>query len=326
MQTAAPATSTTRLSRRRLVAVLLLALALVVPATHQVLGQARGVSADVAVASLLDEIEAGSAKQERLEQEASEASKRRDALRGQLKGEVRAMYRLHRTGAPLAGGVDAVLRHVSRMDRLRRIVHRQTADLTKLERRSKELQSERLVASRNVEQARTRLADLQQSRSAPARTLDGMLASSADGYRPSTETYGIRLVDPAPVTTFESQRGNLASPVRGDVMIREGRRPESDGPGLELAAPVGTPVRAVAAGRVAFSDRYGSYGRLVILDHGDGFYTVYDGLGTVEVRVGDDLSRDARIGAIGSDFSPSALFFEVRKGTRSLEPRSWLGL
>jgi len=64
----------------------------------------------------------------------------------------------------------------------------------------------------------------------------------------------------------------------------------------------------------------------VILDHGDGYYTVYGGLGAVEVRVGDDLSRSARIGSIGTDFSPPALFFEVRKGTRTLEPRSWLGL
>ena len=84
-------------------------------------------------------------------------------------------------------------------------------------------------------------------------------------------------------------------------------------------------MRAVAAGRVAFSDRYGSYGRLVILDHGDGYYTVYGGLGSVEVRVGDDLSRNARLGSIGTDFTPSALFFEVRKGTRTLEPRAWLG-
>jgi septal ring factor EnvC (AmiA/AmiB activator) len=110
------------------------------------------------------------------------------------------------------------------------------------------------------------------------------------------------------------------------VRIRVARRDESDGPGLELQAPAGTPVRAVAAGRVAFSDRYGSYGRIVILDHGDGYYTVYGGLGAVEVRVGDDLSRDARIGSVGSDFNPPSLFFEVRKGTRTLEPRSWLGL
>jgi septal ring factor EnvC (AmiA/AmiB activator) len=136
----------------------------------------------------------------------------------------------------------------------------------------------------------------------------------------------MRVLDPSPTAGFEAERGKLGSPVTGDVRIAEGRRAESDGPGLEFQAPVGTPVRAVSAGRVAFSDRYGSYGRLVILDHGDGYYTVYGGLGAVEVRVGDDLSRQARIGSIGTDFSPSALFFEVRKGTRAMEPRSWLGL
>ena len=176
--------------------------------------------------------------------------------------------------------------------------------------------------------ARTRLTALQNAPSADSQGLMDLLPRGESGYRPGEggDEDGVRLVDPLPSDGFAAQRGRLASPVTGDVRIVPGQRAESDGPGLELQAPVGTTVRAAAAGRVAFSDRYGSYGRLVILDHGDGFYTVYGGLGAVEVRVGDDLSREARIGSVGTDYSPSALFFEVRKGTRTLEPRAWLGL
>jgi septal ring factor EnvC (AmiA/AmiB activator) len=311
-------------------------LALGLGATHgaRVSGQMGGVSTDVEVASLLDAIEVGSAKQERLDLETSELAGKRDQVGGALKRQVRALYRLHRAGAPLAGGVDAVLRHVARVERLRRIVRRESEQLKALTHKTNALRVEASKTTQAVEESRSRLTELQagvgRAAAVPHSDMNAVLAvrPSGGGFRPADDSgfYGVRLVDPGPATTFESLRGNLASPIRGDVRIQVSRREESDGPGLELQAPVGTPVRAAAAGRVAFSDRYGSYGRIVILDHGDGYYTVYGGLGAVEVRVGDDLSRDARIGSIGTDFSPSALFFEVRQGTRTLEPRSWLGL
>lgn len=308
-------------------------LALALPQGNHAAGQTAGLSTDVEVASLLDSVEVGSAKQERLDRELGDLGARRQAVSSSLKRQVRALYHLHRAGAPLAGGVDAVLRHVARIERLKRLVHRQSQELSGLTVKTSELRVETSKATQALEQARGRLAELQSggrgtisSNGIPS--VSEVIAANPSSYRATEENgfYGMRLVDPGPTTTFESQRGNLASPIRGDVRISVGRRDESDGPGLELQAPAGTPVRAVAAGRVAFSDRYGSYGRIVILDHGDGYYTVYGGLGAVEVRVGDDLSRDARIGSVGTDFNPPSLFFEVRKGTRTLEPRAWLGL
>jgi septal ring factor EnvC (AmiA/AmiB activator) len=193
------------------------------------------------------------------------------------------------------------------------------------------LRVDRAQVAQSLERSRQRLSALQSAPPQDSPGLMNLIPRGQNSYQPSADygdsEYGIRVVDQAPASDgFESLRGRLASPVVGDVRMVPGQRAESDGPGLEMQAPVGTPVRAAAAGRVAFSDRYGSYGRLVILDHGDGYYTVYGGLGAVEVRVGDDLSREARIGSIGTDYSPSALFFEVRKGTRTLEPRPWLGL
>jgi len=305
---------------------------LALPQGSPAAGQTAAMSTDVEVASLLDTVEVGSAKQERLDRELSELGAERQAVAKGLKRQVRALYHLHRAGAPLAGGVPAVLRHVARLERLKRLVHRQSSELSGLTRKTGELRAETSRGAQAIEQARSRLAELQSGRGITAGggipSVSAVLAANPSGYRPSQDNgfYGVRLVDPGPTTTFESLRGSLSSPVRGDVRMSISRRQESDGPGLEMQAPAGTPVRAVAAGRVAFSDRYGSYGRIAILDHGDGYYTVYGGLGSVEVRVGDDLSRDARIGSVGTDFSPSALFFEVRKGTRTLEPRSWLGL
>ena len=297
------------------------------------LGQ-RGVSGDLEVAGLLDGIEAGTAKQERLEHEASSLTTRRDQTRNSLRSQVRALYRITRSGlSPMAGGFDAVLRHVARVRRLQRLVRKEAQELTAFEARAQALRVDRAQVAQSLDRARQRLSSLQSAPREDSPGLMGLIPRGEEGYRPGTdygEDYGVRLSDDqaGPVATdgFEALRGRLASPVVGDVRIVPGQRAESDGPGLELQAPVGTPVRAAAAGRVAFSDRYGSYGRLVILDHGNGYYTVYGGLGAVEVRVGDDLSREARIGSIGTDYSPSAVFFEVRKGTRTLEPRPWLGL
>jgi septal ring factor EnvC (AmiA/AmiB activator) len=290
-------------------------------------GQGAGINTDVEIAGLLDQIEATTARQERFEREVADLSTRHQETRNDLKRQVRTLYRVTRAGlAPLAGGMDSVLRHVARVKRLRQVVQKQALLLGVLQAKQRSARGESSKAAQELKTARLRLSALQGAPQNAARALP--LSDDGAAYRPAAESgsYGLRLVDPAPVATFDSERGNLASPVMGEVRIASARRAESDGPGLEFQAAVGTPVRAVAAGRVAFSDRYGSYGRLVILDHGGGYYTVYGGLGSVEVRVGDDLSRQARIGSIGTDFSPSALFFEVRKGTRTLEPRGWLGL
>ena len=65
---------------------------------------------------------------------------------------------------------------------------------------------------------------------------------------------------------------------------------------------------------------------MVILDHGGSFYTVYGGLGTTDVQVGDWVGMSTRIGSLDTAGPDSVLFFEVRRGTRPLEARSWLGL
>ncbi len=69
-------------------------------------------------------------------------------------------------------------------------------------------------------------------------------------------------------------KGRLPFPLPGRAEIRSARRPGADGPGLEMRVPRGSPVRAVYAGRVAFADSYAAYGKTIILDHGNSYYTV----------------------------------------------------
>lgn len=288
---------------------------------------------ELQVAHLLDEIETASAQKDRASAELDGLAKRVTDARVALRLHMRALYRLTRAGMlPITGGFESLLQHAGRMRRLKRLVETYGKRLISGKEHRVALRNEVTTLGRAIEESRAKLNALhEQAKAAEAVSLDSQFLDtfSSQGPRPEdreAEFYGMRFTDAAPISRFESLRGSLAFPLSGDVIVRDASRAESDGPGLEFLSPAGTPVRAVAAGRVAFNDTYGSYGRLVIIDHGDAYYTVYGGLGIVEVRVGDDLSRSARIGAVGSEQEPSALFFEVRKGTRTIAPRPWLGL
>jgi septal ring factor EnvC (AmiA/AmiB activator) len=306
---------------------------LVAPAAHGDRG--GGIGVDVEIARVLDEIETESAKQSRLDAELAVLDTRRSQLHNTLKSRVRALYRITRSGmTPVAGGFEAIRQHVARVRRLSALVTNDAHALSAAEARSQTARSETGLAATSLGHARERLAALQSQESMSSIHMrDSASGRSAGEPASNAAFYGLRFSDSnsggtgtSPSASFESQRGRLAAPVTGEVRVIDGRRNEGEGEGLEFQANPGTPVRAAAGGRVAFSDRYGSYGRLVILDHGAGYYTAYGGLGHVEVRVGDDLSPYARIGDIAGDTTRPGLFFEVRKGTRALPPRAWLGL
>lgn len=132
---------------------------------------------------------------------------------------------------------------------------------------------------------------------------------------------------------FARGQGQLDWPVRGNVVgdfglethPRFGTQVRNDG--IDISVPVGTAVRAVAKGRVdAADDDYGGAGGLVVINHGDGYYTIYSHLSEVSVSNGAEVPAGAVIGRSGEEGSlkgPS-LHFEVRKGSAPLNPSSWL--
>ena len=131
---------------------------------------------------------------------------------------------------------------------------------------------------------------------------------------------------------FSALRGALEPPVAAPIASEFGRVVDTEfqtqtlRKGVEFLAPFGSPVRAVAAGRVGFAGWFRGYGRLVILDHGDHYFTVSGHLDSIEVEVGDDIVAGQRIGSVGETGSLSGprLYFEIRRGGRSLDPRQWI--
>ena len=95
--------------------------------------------------------------------------------------------------------------------------------------------------------------------------------------------------------------------------------------GWLISADNGSEVKSIAYGRVAFSDWLRGYGLLMIIDHGDGFMSLYGNNESLLLEVGDWVEANAAISTVGS--SPSGgdgLYFEIRKNGKAMDPAVWL--
>ena len=98
----------------------------------------------------------------------------------------------------------------------------------------------------------------------------------------------------------------------------------NDDPDIEAAE--GTPIRAVAPGAVAYRGWLKGYGNLLVLDHGDGYYTLYAHASQVLVDEGDQVKGGELVGRVGETGSVEGprLHFEVRYQSRAEDPQLWL--
>ncbi len=246
----------------------------------------------------------------------------------------RAFYRLTRAGMlPVGGGFGELVGHALKVERARRALANDLDAEQRLRARGAELSRglERIARDRvalagqraALDRVRVQVEDDARRQAA----FDRAFASSA---APSSEYVAVYGGNGASAegagSGFSSSRGRLLFPIAGRAEVRPTRREGTDGPGLEIKAALGAAVRAVFAGRVAFADRYGPYGRLVILDHGDHYYTVSGNLASIDVKVGDEVSSGERIGGVGDEGKGAMLYFEIRKGTETVQPGPWLGI
>ncbi|MCG5547169.1 murein hydrolase activator EnvC family protein [Halorhodospira halochloris] len=130
------------------------------------------------------------------------------------------------------------------------------------------------------------------------------------------------------IDNLAEARGSLPWPVEGDVEAEFG---ESRGGGLErtgiiISASRESEVVAVGPGRVVFSDWLRGLGLLVIIDHGEGFMTLYGHNEALYVELGDWINAGDRIATVGSSGARQApgLYFEIRRGDEPQNPITWL--
>ncbi len=115
-------------------------------------------------------------------------------------------------------------------------------------------------------------------------------------------------------------------PVNGTVTSGFGMRWGRLHAGIDIAAPMGTPVRAAASGQVIFAGSAGGYGNLILIAHGDGIVTAYAHLSAIGVGVNHMVERGQTIGAVGSTGHSTGphLHFEVRVNGQPVDPMAYL--
>jgi murein hydrolase activator len=206
--------------------------------------------------------------------------------------------------------------------------------------RQLEAESARLAAA-EARQAEA-MAALEEARAGRAKTVAGLDADVArrgqEAERLRSEAAALEqliielraaVLDlPAPDSApFASQRGRLAWPVQGvvtrDFGQRRGEGPRSNG--VLIAADRGAEVRAVWHGRVAYADWLPGLGLLLVLEHGDGFMSLYGHNEVLFSAVGDWVAAGQVLGQVGDSGGRdrAGLYFEIRKGTQPENPSGW---
>ena len=228
----------------------------------------------------------------------------RKALHAKISDQVRAQRRQ-------IGSLQRDEKRMSQLvERLSRILAQQAAAKAAAdEKRRRQAAAE---AARRQQQPPTR--DASQEKAPPAQ------ASGAENRYEPVANDG----------SFAKQRGKLRLPARGTVIGRFGRPRDGGGEwrGLFIRTDSGNPVKAIAKGRVVFSEWMRGFGNLMIIDHGDAYLSIYGNNDSLLKQVGQAVSGGETIATVGnSGGNPeSGLYFEIRHKGQPIDPMRWATL
>jgi septal ring factor EnvC (AmiA/AmiB activator) len=131
---------------------------------------------------------------------------------------------------------------------------------------------------------------------------------------------------------LDIHRGSLTWPCRGIVETKFGKiihpkyNTKTKNNGIDIKAGYGDNVHAVAPGKVVYADRFMGYGNLILIDHLDGYYSLYGHLAEILIEIGKEINAGRIIGRIGESGSLSGpmLHFELRKDGKPVNPLAYL--
>ena len=130
--------------------------------------------------------------------------------------------------------------------------------------------------------------------------------------------------------SFAKLRGQLRLPVRGTVIGRFGRPRDGGGQwrGLFIRTDTGSPVKAIANGRVVFSEWMRGFGNLLIIDHGNAYLSIYGNNDSLLKQVGQAVKGGETIATVGNTGGnpESGLYFEIRHKGQPIDPMRWASL
>jgi murein hydrolase activator len=251
---------------------------------------------------------------------------------GDLLSRYKYLYLVSRQDRLLANDMSKLQRRIGRerqtlvdaRDALGRRKSERTEELDRYLTLERERQASLRETRRSAREARQRLSELERDE----KSLNDRIAA-LERARREAEARGAATAAAA-ITTADL--GQLDWPVQGRIVYQFGT---ATGPnntripwhGIGIAAPVGTPVHAIAGGTVSLAGQLGTYLTSVLIDHGGGYYSFYGYLSDATVTKGERVTKGQLVGHVGggsSDQGPH-LHFEIRgQGGIALDPVNWL--
>lgn len=223
--------------------------------------------------------------------------------------------------------IEAVQQHITELSDLRQQASREESRLAGLARARYAELTELNVAQ---EKRQVLLAALKSRIAEEGSEIERLALQEQDLSRLIAELTSI--LSDYPITSeepFSTLKGRLTWPIAGSLLHDFGQ-PRASGSlkwnGVVLAAPRGREVRSIYHGRVVFADWLAGMGLLVIVDHGEGYLSLYGYNETTLKRAGDWVAPGDVIATVGDSGGQqqTGLYFEVRHGTQPVNPRTWV--
>ncbi len=196
----------------------------------------------------------------------------------------------------------------------------QRNEINKLKRDEKRLASlvQRLAKiAKEQAAAKRRQAEAAKQKSTDSKTTSKTVAKNQ--ALPSSQYDG---------SNFAALKGKLNLPVRGEVTNRYGAARQDTGiswKGLFIRAAEGSEVKSVAKGSVVFADWLRGFGNLIIIDHGDGYMSLYGNNQALLKNLGDDVKGGDTIASVGNTGGneSAGVYFELRRQSKPFDPMAW---
>lgn len=301
---------------------------------------------------LTNEMLGAKANVRNLARKAAELERTIDGQRVQLKSRLRTIYKLSGEGALRIVFSSGSLQEFDRNLRYLKIITDRDYDLMKsyeenmnkfakqkiqlrkqverLARFEKQVKAqENLLVSEQREKGKI-LSELEQSRTAALRKMKDIREKTVNQGLAAAAQRDEQLIEILSSTFFEN-RGQLPAPTAGPIIREFGYLQDEKfkfrlgHKGLTFRAPYGSDVRSIYSGRVAFVGSRPGYGKVVIVDHGDHYYSLYAHASNVTVSAGEKVKKGSVIAKSGRNMRDGdALYFEIRHFSEPENPEPWL--
>ena len=209
----------------------------------------------------------------------------------------------------------------------------ETLQMRRLEKEKAERQRVYAKVSDHIEQSRKQLSTLKRDEERLTQLLERLAREAARKEKKSGKRIKNQQLPNSDTGSgpFRELKGRLRLPVIGELMNRFGGQRQDSGlswKGLFISAKPGRDVKAVAGGRVVYADWLRGFGNLLILDHGDGYMSLYGNNESLLKQVGEQTRAGDTIAATGnSGGNPdSGLYFELRYQGKPFDPIPWVTL